>query len=85
MLNDALKSKMLYSFTSNHCVNRIPAFDKFLVKLGVHFLNETADDAEVTMRINQIDIHENYDQLTKVETLFNHTICNNDSDRDVDF
>ncbi|XP_046457801.1 chymotrypsin-1-like isoform X2 [Daphnia pulex] len=54
--------------TAAHCViqnDTIPAFDKWLVKLGVHFLNETADDAEVTSRINQIDIHENYDQLTK--------------------
>jgi hypothetical protein len=39
-------------------------------------LSETADDAEVTSRINQIDIHENYDQLTKVETLIDPTICN---------
>ncbi|EFX87138.1 hypothetical protein DAPPUDRAFT_97418 [Daphnia pulex] len=54
--------------TAAHCViqnDTIPAFDKLVVKLGVHFLNETADDAEVTMRINQIEIHENYDQITK--------------------
>ncbi|XP_046643336.1 uncharacterized protein LOC124328546 isoform X2 [Daphnia pulicaria] len=41
--------------TAAHCViqnETIPAFDKLLVKLGVHFLNETADDAEVTSRIN---------------------------------
>jgi hypothetical protein len=38
-----------------------------LVKLGVHFLNETADDATLTMRINQVVIHENYDQETKVD------------------
>lgn len=51
--------------------NRIPSFDKFLVKLGVHFLNETTDDATLTMRINQVDIHENYDQETKVYRLYN--------------
>jgi hypothetical protein len=46
---------------------RVPAFDKFLVKLGMNFLNETADDATLTMRINQVDIHENYDQEKKVD------------------
>lgn len=56
--------------------NRIPDFDRWLVKLGMHNFSETADDAEVTMRINQIEIHENYDQLTKVKTSINPIISN---------
>jgi hypothetical protein len=63
-------------FTSNHCANRIPTFDKWLVKLGMHNFSETKDDAEVTMRINQIEIHENYDQLKKVKTPINPAISN---------
>jgi hypothetical protein len=53
-------------FTFNNLVHRIPSFDKLVVKLGMHIFSETEDDAELTMRIRKIDVHENYDQLTKV-------------------
>jgi hypothetical protein len=51
--------------------NRIPDFDQFFVKLGMHFLNETADDATLTMRINEVHIHEKYTTKTQRWVIIN--------------
>ncbi|XP_046643309.1 chymotrypsin-1-like [Daphnia pulicaria] len=50
--------------TAAHCVtdnyaNLLPA-SQFQVKLGVHFLNKTTDDAQLSKNVKKIKIHEEY-------------------------
>ncbi|EFX87193.1 hypothetical protein DAPPUDRAFT_312667 [Daphnia pulex] len=50
--------------TAAHCVtdtyaNLLPA-SKYQIKLGVHFLNKTTNDAQQSRNVNQIKIHEEY-------------------------
>ncbi|EFX87124.1 hypothetical protein DAPPUDRAFT_312683 [Daphnia pulex] len=49
--------------TAAHCVNDL-ASDNFLVLLGMHFMNESMNDARVTKRVRGVTVHEEFDSIT---------------------
>ena len=46
--------------------NRILGPDRFIVLLGMHFMNESMNDARVTKRVRDVTVHEEFNSITHV-------------------
>ena len=60
------KKESLRSFYFNS--NRILGPDRFIVLLGMHFINDSLNDAKVTKRVRVVTVHEEFDSITHVST-----------------
>ncbi|XP_045027697.1 LOW QUALITY PROTEIN: proclotting enzyme [Daphnia magna] len=55
--------------TAAHCVNdvetnRVLGPERFIVLLGMHFMNESMNDAQVTKRVIGVMVHEEFDSIS---------------------
>ncbi|KAI9557875.1 hypothetical protein GHT06_014627 [Daphnia sinensis] len=68
--------------TAAHCVtyNRTKIsldVEHLKVKLGMYFLNDTSDDAQLTMNVSHVKIHESYNPKTKLNNIAILTLYSN--------
>lgn len=53
-------------FQSRNCILRVLGPERFIVLLGMHFMNESMNDAQVTKRVIGVMVHEEFDSISHV-------------------